>query len=554
MDSRLDSSPDVEVRRRQRPARLIVFAVWLGLALFLASRHVMWRDEVRAWSIALSGDRVTDMLRAVHGEGHPALWYLILRGTHALAPWPQTMPVAAFVIGAAAALLFALLAPFRWPFIALALAGRFALYEYTVMARNYGISMLTLFGIAALYGRHRDRGWVIGGLLFVLCNTNVHSVMLAAAFLMFWTVDVASTQRFGWNRPWRALLIGASMAAAGAAICIATVYPPFNDAAQPAPGRSLLTLAWETASRFNALLPTPLSKAPQLLIMPLLLGACLLRFVRTPGGLVAVAGAYGAFTLLFTLVYAGFYRHEALILPFLLTIAWLIAEGRGGVWPARIAARLGDTRRLEKIGAVALVILLSLQVVQSLAFLTRALRGMPESRSAELAKLLHRPDLRGAVVVGDPDYNLEALPYYVTNPTYFVRERRYGRWVFFSWAAKRTMTPSDMLNSARRLQAETGRPIVLVMSEWSFRHNKPVAYPRGFYGDVVLTAADMARFRAGTRLLADYGKITAGDESYSVFLLKPATASVGAGETAPAAPPPPRPGAEAIAAARTRPG
>src|SRR5262245_39985335 len=73
------------LRRRERPARLIVFLLWLGTALFLASRHVVWRDEVRAWTLATTGETVADMLRAVHGEGHPALWYLMLRGFHAVA-------------------------------------------------------------------------------------------------------------------------------------------------------------------------------------------------------------------------------------------------------------------------------------------------------------------------------------------------------------------------------------------------------------------------------------------------------------------------------------
>ena len=35
------------------------------------------------------------------------------------------------------------------------------------MARNYGISMLLLFLLATFYERHRERGFLIGALLFL---------------------------------------------------------------------------------------------------------------------------------------------------------------------------------------------------------------------------------------------------------------------------------------------------------------------------------------------------------------------------------------------------
>src|SRR5437868_3283871 len=62
--------------------RAALFAAWLGLIAWLCFNHVFWRDEIRALSLALSGNGVVEMLRNVHGEGHPALWYLILRGGH----------------------------------------------------------------------------------------------------------------------------------------------------------------------------------------------------------------------------------------------------------------------------------------------------------------------------------------------------------------------------------------------------------------------------------------------------------------------------------------
>jgi hypothetical protein len=515
---------------RHRRARLIVFFAWLAVALFLALRHVMWRDEVRAYSLALTGRSVVDMIETVHGEGHPALWYLMLRGLHTLVPSPQVLPVTAFAVGAAAAFLFAMRAPFRWPFIALVLFGRFFLYEYTIVARNYGISMLLLFAIAALYSRFRDKGWVVGALLLLLCNTNVHSVILAASILLFWAVELATEGALGRTRATGAWLVAAALAAVGAILCVLEVYPPFNDAApRPPPNLPVVLEALKAIPTIgvqfrdlllNDILPEGLRRVISVILVPLLLYGWILGFVRRPAALAAAMAGTLGLLFVFAFIYRGYYRHEALVVPFLLTLSWLVAEGRGGRWPGRLA-RLGDAVRPARVGTAACVGLLAFELVLSAVMIERALVGMPESRSDELAQLLRRPGLRDAVVIGDPDYMLEALPYYVSNPTYFVRERRYGRYFIMSRRAMRTVTPDDILATAISLRQQTGRPIVIAMGDPVFRSGRPGERMRKAYGLFRQSAGDIARFRAATCPLARFGHVSGGDESYDVFLLPP---------------------------------
>lgn len=527
-------------------ARLLIFIAWLATALFLAFRHVMWRDEVRAYSLALTGRTVFDMIGAVHGEGHPALWYLMLRGLHTLAPYPQVLPVAAFAVGAAAALLFALRAPFRWPFIALVLFGRFFLYEYTIVARNYGISMLLLFAIAALYPRYRNKGWVVGALLLLLCNTNVHSVIFAAAILLFWAIELATEGALGRNRTTGAWLVGAAFAGLGALLCALEVYPPFNDAApKPSPDLPIFLEGLKAIPAIGVhfrelllddLLPRTLKNMTAVILVPPLLYGWLLGLARRPAALAAgLAGTLGLL-FVFDFVYRGYYRHEALLIAFLLTLSWLVAEGRGGRWPPRLA-RFRDIR-FDRIGTAACLVLLAFQLVLSAVMVERAVAGMPESRSHELAQLLRRPDLRDAIVIGDPDYMLEALPYYVPNPTYFARERRYGRYFIMSRRAMRAMTPSALLATAFSLRQQSGRPVVIVMGGPLFRSGRPGEWMRKNYGLFRQSTEDIARFRVATCALARFAPVNGGDESYDVFLL-PALRS---GSPTPPAPPPSCPG------------
>src|SRR4051794_10337439 len=141
------------------------------------------------------------MLRNVHGEGHPALWYLILRGAHDLFPYREVLPVAGAVFGIAAMALLTFFSPFRLVTIALVLFSGYGAFEYVVIARNYGIAALVMLGLAALYTRIKDTLW-FGLILAVLCNTNVPSCILAAAFLLFRFVEMLSDGSRPGRRDW----------------------------------------------------------------------------------------------------------------------------------------------------------------------------------------------------------------------------------------------------------------------------------------------------------------------------------------------------------------
>ena len=145
-----------DVTDSDRRVRLLLFVAWLALAAWFCTTHVVWRDEVRAFSLALSGSNVFEMLGNVHGEGHPALWYLILRGGHWLFPYREALPVAAALIGVATMAILAFCSPFRTIVIAVILFSFYGAFEYVAVARNYCISALVMFVIAALYPRIRN--------------------------------------------------------------------------------------------------------------------------------------------------------------------------------------------------------------------------------------------------------------------------------------------------------------------------------------------------------------------------------------------------------------
>ena len=506
--------------------RAALFVLWLAVAGWLAAHHVFWRDEVRAFSLALYGDSIPAMLRRIHGEGHPALWYLLLRGVHAVIGTRDALPVTAFAVGSAAAGLWAWRAPFRPLVVALGLFGAFTLYEYTVSARNYGIAMLLLFAFAAAYPRAKARGPWLGLILALLCNTNAPAVLLGGALSLFWAIEIATTDGWRWSPRWRHWAGNMILAASGVALCVAVIFPPFNDAAvSPLAGNltpaTLAIAAINVTTPFSALLPELWWTVPgaTLLLAAMVVGGPL-GLLRSPGGLVAALLVLVAMPLFFQLVYPGGYRHQALFVAFLLTLYWLVANGGGGRWPAgRPVLRPAAQQLLARFGQGALLALLLTQTAISAERIAAPAQGVPESRAADLGALIRRARLERAVAIANPDVLLEPLPHYAPNPIWLVRERKWGQVVAFTRVAARDVTLAETLAAARQLRARTYRPVLIVLQVRLDPTAPPQTWEEGYLGTFSTTPADVRAFLSATRRLASFGPAIT-DETYDAYLLR----------------------------------
>ena len=487
---------------RDKHIRGALFLAWLLLVLWLISTHVFWRDEVRAYSLALSGSNFAEMLRNIHGEGHPALWYIILRGAHRLFPVPEALPAVAVLIGIAAMAIFTFRSPFRLPVVALVLFSLFGAFEYIVMARNYGISALVMFALAAVY--RRVSGTLRFGLvLAVLCNTNVPACILAAAFLLFRFVEMLTGGGAAKRSEWLIFAANAAMAAAGALLCFVTVYPTPNSAAvsanfgAPTVGKVLAALIGSDAG-FSSLG-----------LQPLLLAVSCLGLVRKPAAIIAGLAGLVGLKLFFFFIYPAAYRHEALYLVFLLSLYWMAAEGAGGAWRDR-----GWMDPLQLVGRSIFVAVLFLQTVLLLNPIVPQIRGIPFSRSADAAKLLRQPRLSGAIVMVDPDTMAEPLAYYSDNRIWFLRQQRFGTVTQLN-DARQTMTLDDILADADRLHQLTGRQVVF-LSHAVVRPN-PNPDIVMFHDKTIMTPDGVKRFLSSTRLVARL-RPAETDETYDVYV------------------------------------
>lgn len=506
----------------------LILLLWLSVVVWLSYRHVPWGDEVRALSLALKGHNLTGMFEASAPEGHPLLWLVLLRAAFGLWSNPAVLKIVSVAVAACAVGIFLFQAPFPLWFRCLFIFSGLPLFEYSVMARNYGISMLLMFAFAAYYTGKRRRPLVLGGILFLLANTNVHSVLFTGLFVALWAWD--ALPRWS-NQPTKgraALAAGMALAAAGMLFCFLTVKRASASIAiehpQVTPLQAFSGVIIKTGVRFEHIAAiagasrlagdsSPLAafvdRFAPLLVYLLLLGA-IAGLTRVPMLAAAALLSLWGLCLIFMFIYSGGYRHQGLWLVFVLTLYWLLEARNGAIRQRPFTARL---RRLSIYGALPLLLLLN---VADGAYAAVREARWPYSSSRQAGKILHdRSDLRQAIVMGEGEHIVEALGYYVSNDFYYPRLSRFDRLDNLTLQQKLCMSLGELLACARRLHNETNRPIVILLEP---ELNRPAGELREEYG-VFFTwnANEVADFRQATRKLASLrGSVV---ERYDVYVL-----------------------------------
>jgi len=165
--------------------------------------------------------------------------------------------------------------------------------------------------------------------------------------------------------------------------------------------------------------------------------------------------------------------------------------------------------------------LLALQVVNGLhEVVSTAFHIAPESRSRDLGLLVARsPELRDAIVIADPDYLVEPLSYYVPNRSYLMRERRFGNIVVFTRKAILRLTLDDILTDARNLRTETGKAVVILLTDRLDPSLPAQVIREGYNWELSTTPEQIQRFRASTQLIERFGPVSNSDESFDVYVV-----------------------------------
>lgn len=494
------------------------FAALVGLG---ASHHEMWRDEVRALSIATHGS-FGDIFPALKNEGHPALWYVLLFGVSRLLGGSRlALPLASAVVATASTWLVIRHAPFALWQRTLFVFGLFPAYVYAVMSRNYGITMVLLFAYCALGRSRRTRPILAGSILALMANTNVHSMVLVGALVAGWVVAEMFPHHPDWRGPSRSgAIVGVSIALAGCVICVLQVWP---ESVSTVHGGVMSTesvmsqagamvnpgIQFKNAFGYESL-PDGLSDVTKFRLSWVPADATFAAVALILSGsmslmtahLVALAGL----TVLFSTVYPGYTRHQGLEYLFVVALLWMWME-EGPRTPTRLRAT-----------SVLLTALFALNVMGAARAYRKDFRFAESGAPALATWLKQNPAYKDAILIAEPDFVMETMPYYSANRLYWVRENRFAKWTTFTSANKKALTLTELLLAMERLQMREKTPVLLLFSYSSRLDIGSAIMPIPYGRELTWDAAQRETFLAHTRRVAAITDVQ-GDERYVVFAL-----------------------------------
>ncbi len=494
---------------------IILLTIWLGLVIFTETQHEFWRDEIRALTLAQSAQNPLDLFRLIRYEGHPFLWFFVLYLANLIFHSNLILPVLSILIAFAAVCLFLFKSPFPFWVKILFLFSAFPLYEYSVMARNYGISMLLLFLIALLFPKKEKQPILFACIIALLANTNIHSVILAVLIVFLWLWDLVKNKTPLLNIK---LSFAGLIIILGVLLSIIVVFPKENSilvqSSQTITKQilfdGLIRAVFRPDLSFNQLLPEIF---PNFLVVGLIF-LSLLGLLCKPQLLIAGLGALIGLGFTFQVIYSGSFRHQGLFFIFIVFLYWINFESRTS------PSKATWLETITKIGTVAGVIML---IGNSLLFKTTTWLDIttPASASKQFGEFLTAStEFNDAILLPEPDFMLESLPYYTDNPIFFVRENQFGKTVAWEENAQRNLTLGSLLDSAQKLQTTTDVPILIILGHWDADFEKPgqviYSYNKVFSWD----QADAQRFSEITEFVTEFSPAFTG-EKYRVYKLLP---------------------------------
>lgn len=489
----------------------------------------MWRDEVRAFSVAIHARSWLDLFNSIHQDGHPVIWYVILRAGYALTHSTLVLPVAALLIAWAAAFLILRFAPFPVWARLLMVFGVFLGHEFSVVSRNYGIGVLLIVVACILFPARREHPIRLGIVLALLANTSVHATVGALLLGFVWVVtDVVNpATRHVLVRP--ASLGALGLVVAGAAFALWSARAP-SDMAYAIPLTQLLPNNWGAVpldpgvglmgaglANIAAAGELPWARAgidPRLasrVIVDIALLGIAWSLRRNRVCLIAAVLAIVAFEVIFRVLYSGSLRHEGILAFILISLVWIALRESGAQPAERRAAALG------------LLPLLFFQTA-ALPVVARRTLAHPTSSSRAFGAVINRtPAWRNAILAGEPDYMMEPMPYYVANPVFMPRQRAFDYRVHFDRGARRQLDLrlDGLIDIADSLSCATRRPVLLaigypkILSDSSGEAHP--AYPGTTFR---WNSTERARLFAEGKLVGSFMQAT-GDENYPVFEFPP---------------------------------
>ncbi|EAZ89866.1 hypothetical protein [Crocosphaera chwakensis] len=461
---------------------IISFAI---ITLIGILNHAMWRDELNGWLIARDSYSLIHFFENIKYEGHPVIWYVCLWVLNQITANPIAMQLFHWLIAVTTVSIFILCSPFTKTQKALFTFGYLPIYEYSLISRNYGIGVLSIFFFCACFKTRYKSYLPLGFILAIMANTNAYCLLISLGLGFTLTIEYLFSHYFQYETKANKydIIIALIAFLLGIVISVFMLLPPSNSTLQGGASQwffyfdfnrltQTITRVWR--SYILIIIPSD-SKPLDLLIFSFfslgLFGFSILMLIKKPiallfywvGSLEILAFTYAKFLgsqrhyghlyiiLIASLWIGSYYTNSKLVIKFLQSISRQLSK--------KISHWANFVHHHKK---TFLLIILWLQVIAGIVAFSRDLIT-PYSSSKVTSEFIQHNDLAEHFIMGSEDFTIAPISGYLNHKIYYPETQQLGSYVLFN-NERKIVDNIDIINQMSKIIANENKDILLIMN------------------------------------------------------------------------------------------
>jgi hypothetical protein len=304
----------------------------------------------------------------------------------------------------------------------------------------------------------------------------------------------------------------------GIALCLAIALPnensivtSVNSFKSKAIVNSLFSALVQPSQAFphivTSLLPT--------IVYNLLIYITVTGLIGKPNLFLAALGAQIFLGVFFREFYQGFYRHQGLFIIYTIFLYWLFINS------VEVASLSKIKQALFKMGLhLGLLIIILANLAQTKGTIIADIKRERSSSKAFGNFLKESKIYNNAILIPEPDFFIESLPYYVSNRIYLPREHTFTNLVSFTTKSNDSLSLGELFYISKKIKLKYDCPVLIVVGHFDLYFNNNYStnlfgYNKLFYWN----NDELVEFKNATRMIQEF-RNAYGDENYRVFEVK----------------------------------
>jgi len=481
----------------------ISIALWLILFGVGLSKHEFWRDEMRALSIAISAPTFADLPTYLKNEGHPVLWYAVLKLAYIGFKATWVLPLVSFIFSFGIVLMVMFRSPFPLLIKLLLIFGIYCLYEYGINARNYGIGAFLMLLFADGFSRSPHKIVLAFCWLSLAALTNVYATMMASVLGVYAFIHYKNI-----NGITPALKVSGILILTAIGFSLYTMLPDANSLVASGKVIDFVSIKelWIVGYGFDDYLNFQMHFSAY--VLSLVLVGCLLVFLPNLRAVLFLIIALVMMVFFSICIKGNLLHHQGMYFYTVIVFAWLQYDTIQAT-----LARKNMLSLLVLMGVVLNVFVLGVQVLKGYEKYSNDIVSY-RSESKRFGNWCQQNITDSAMLLAEPDYTMEGVMYYHNKPFFIPRENRWGTYVHFTKVNQAYFNLETFLYKANQL-SQTNEKVFVVFDKKI--EVLDTIYSYSYSKKFEVTKSASKSFYEQYQLIDSFNQNTHNEENYFVY-------------------------------------